>query len=67
MKPTRAPDRQVAHGTSFQPKWRKQVSEETTYPMNNPTEFLSEIRPQDISENTKMTDQSSQYSNDEER
>ena len=64
-KPTRAPDRQVVHGTSFQPNWWKHVSEETTYPKNNPTEFLSEIHPQDVCKNTKMTEQSSQYSNDE--
>ena len=52
-KPTCAPNRQVAHGTSFQPSWWKHVSEETTYSKNNTTEFLSEIHPQDICENTK--------------
>ena len=64
-KPIHAPDWQVAHGTSFQPNWWKHVSEETMYPKNNPTEFLSETRPQDVCENNKMTDQSFRYCDDE--
>ena len=55
-KPTRAPNWQVVHSTSFQPNWWKDVSAETTYLKNNPTEFLSEIPPQDVCENTKMTE-----------
>ena len=64
-KPTRAPERQVAHGTSSQPDWWKDVSAETTYPKKVSTRFPTEIPPQDSCERTEMTEGSFQY-NDEE-
>ena len=60
-----APNRQVVHGTSFQPNWWKDVSAETTNLKNNPTGFLSEISPQSVCEHIKMTEESLQYKDDE--